>query len=95
MPTKHRPNLIHNLFYDKDGNLVLGQAPNLPAYIAFAAWILKTWLPAGWPHILANLIYFSAAMIWAILEIGWGVNWFRRLLGATIMVVLIVTWWPV
>ncbi len=68
--------------------MVIFQKPNMPIIVAFCALIL--WRLLG-QSIIGNIfytVYVIAILYWAGLEIFLGVNWFRRLLG--IMVALLV-----
>jgi hypothetical protein len=65
------------------------QFPNLPLIVAFLAGEAGRVLSAG-EHPYARSIAYLAMTIWAYEELVDGVNWFRRLLGLTYMVVMVV-----
>jgi hypothetical protein len=75
------------LFKDKNGNIVIIQMPNSP----LLAWAI--FLVLG--HLLdsANLKWLSTAFLfaWALIEIYQGTTYFRRLLGAVVLVYIIFT----
>jgi hypothetical protein len=87
-------NFYQKAFCNEHGVLTLAQAPNVPAWVGFLSWIVKTWITTGWVHFVANFVFFASWMIWAIWETGWGINWFRRGLGLFIGLLLLLTWWP-
>lgn len=73
------------LWKDKDGHVVIWQQPNLPLW----AWIISTVLTKlfkqGRPHQLFMWVAFGALVIWALLEIFKGSNYFRRLVGLIVL----------
>jgi len=80
--------MFKRFFHNKDGKIVLWQTPNLP----IIGWALFT--------LLSRVIHLDALawiatgflLLWALLELGWGVNYFRRLLGLIILVGIIWAW---
>lgn len=80
---------IRSLFEDKDKNVVLAQKPNLP----IISWVLFTLiaivLPEGRPQLAVELIAFGSIFTWAWLELFQGVNTFRRILGAIVLIFII------
>ena len=54
------------------GKLVVGQFPNWPLWL--------------WPGTVLTVVRTGAIVIWAVMEIGWGVNPWRRLLGTIVLV---------
>ncbi len=75
------------LFLTKDGKVVIGQFPNAPLIAALAADIVS-YATSGPIHALASRTAQVCFAIWAGLEIGWGVNPFRRILGAIALSIL-------
>ena len=73
--------IIDKVFKDKDGKVVLGQAPNLPIILAMAFWVPSLIINTGVLHSLLYLLFLGFLGWWAMLEILQGVNYFRRLLG--------------
>ena len=65
------------------------QFPNLPLIVAFLAGQAAGVVGAA-EHPYARSISYLAMTIWAYEELVDGVNWFRRLLGLTYMVVMVV-----
>lgn len=67
----------------------LAQAPNAPLLVAIAAWLVAAIADGGLED-AARVVFRVALAIWALDELLRGVNWFRRLLGAVVLVALIV-----
>ena len=65
------------------------QFPNLPLIVAILAGEADTFLD-GSAHSYAASVSYLAMTIWAYEELVHGVNWFRRLLGLTYVILLIV-----
>jgi hypothetical protein len=65
------------------------QFPNLPLIVAFLAGEAAHMVGAV-EHPYLRSISYLAMTIWAYEELAYGVNWFRRLLGLTYAVVMVV-----
>ena len=65
------------------------QFPNLPLIVAFLAGEAGKFVD-GRAHSYAASVSYLAMTIWAYEELVHGVNWFRRLLGLTYVILLIV-----
>ena len=65
------------------------QFPNLPLIVALLAGEAGTFID-GAGHRYAVAVAYLATAIWAYGELVQGVNWFRRLLGLVVAIVLIV-----
>lgn len=69
---------------DKEGNVVLFQSPNVPIIV----WVLAS-LAARFTHGTTRsrfeLLAFVAIIVWALLELGWGSSYFRRVLGFVVL----------
>lgn len=81
---------IDRTFRDSEGNIVIGQVPNLPALVGLTASILQVVLPSGNIQTTFSLIGYGALFTWAWQELFAGVNYFRRSLGLFSLVGLIV-----
>ncbi len=70
---------------------VVGQSPNPPLWIAFAA-LLATRLATDGSTIndLARAIFYVALTVWAYEEAAHGVNVFRKALGTVALVLIVV-----
>ncbi len=82
--------LITNFFKDKKGKIVLAQWPNVPLIIWFVG-LLVAKTTTGNLQELAGYTSFGALIIWAGLEIFSGVNYFRRALGLTVLILSVYT----
>jgi hypothetical protein len=65
------------------------QFPNLPLIVALLAGVAGRYID-GAGHRYAVAVAFLATAIWAGEELLQGVNWFRRLLGLVVAIVLIM-----
>lgn len=73
---RHRPEIV--------------QKPNLPLFVWAVCTVLVWLTPSGTLEDLLRLINFGALFTWAWLEIFDGVSYFRRVLGAVVMAVLLI-----
>ncbi len=73
-----------------DGRVVMGQGPNLAILIFTGALILAIVLPPRAAVVFSVIAYASLAW-WAYDELFFGVNPFRRMLGAAAVVGLAAT----
>jgi hypothetical protein len=73
---------------DNDHRFTTFQLPNLNLVIVLLAALAGAMLKEGFPHTAARLVYVIAGIIWSVREIFTGVNWFRRLLGLLILVLI-------
>ncbi len=72
-------------FRDKDGTIVLGQWPNLPILLWFGLTVFAKLWPDGYIATVAWWLAHVALLVWAVSEVGWGVNGFRRTLGLIVL----------
>jgi len=82
-------------FWDKcwkapNGKQGLAQLPNVPIIVWLAALIVAQLLNGKAQHV-AQAVSFGAIFTWAWLELFQGVSYFRRLLGAVVLVVSIMS----
>lgn len=66
---------------DKRGHIVIGQRPNLPIVV----WAVCAVASRLLHNQTIGKIGSIALIIWAVLELGWGVNYFRRGLGLVVL----------
>lgn len=83
------PTPMHKFFADKDGRLVLWQRPNVPLAIWIVFTVLSHLLHPGNLRNTSQLISHAAIIVWAGLEVISGVSYFRRTLGAIVLVLTI------
>lgn len=67
----------------------IAQFPNLPLIVSLAASIARRSI-AGTTGRYLQAVAYVALGIWACEEVMQGANWFRRLLGATFLVIVVV-----
>ena len=63
----------------------VAQFPNPPLLLAFAGWALAA-VAGGTAHDIGRVIFAVGLAVWALEEALRGVNWFRRLLGAGVLI---------
>jgi hypothetical protein len=78
---------LRRLFVTKDGEVVIAQWPNAPLIVAFVA-DGTSFVSHGQIKSISTWVAQIAFVIWAIMEIGWGVNPFRRILGAIVFALM-------
>ena len=78
-------------WYDRHGNFVVWQRPNFLLWIWIAAFIISIILSDGAFERFIGLLGLLAILIWAVLELGWGVNYFRRLVGLGVLLLFAVS----
>ncbi|HVT75673.1 MAG TPA: hypothetical protein VHD87_01485 [Acidimicrobiales bacterium] len=80
------------LFEDRttrDGHLVVWQWPNIPLWTWIVAAVLGHFLSGGVGTVV-HVIGAVGLAVWAVMEIGWGVNPFRRMLGGVVLAATVV-----
>ena len=85
---KHQT-LFDKTFRNQQGEVVLFEKPNLVILIALMAWLVQYFIYIGLVHTIARIIFLVGLSIWAVLEVGWGTNYFRRGLGLVVILFLI------
>ena len=63
----------------------VAQLPNPPLLLAIAGWGLAA-VTGGTAHDAGRVVFTVGLGVWAVEEVLCGVNWFRRLLGAGVLV---------
>lgn len=86
-----RSGIQKHFFRDKNGKIVLWQAPNVPLYgwavTKFASlFIANSDLKTGLAQLSTALLF-----VWAYLELTKGVNYFRKCLGLLVLVAIIIS----
>ncbi|PIZ62978.1 hypothetical protein COY17_01530 [Candidatus Saccharibacteria bacterium CG_4_10_14_0_2_um_filter_52_9] len=72
-------------WHDKNGNFVVWQSPNWALWIWITAKVISMFLPHGNIEQFISYVGDGALFVWAVMELGWGVNYFRRLLGLCVI----------
>ncbi|MBA3724168.1 MAG: hypothetical protein H0W89_04760 [Candidatus Levybacteria bacterium] len=67
--------------------MIIAQKPNIPIIIATVGFIIS-YFTAGMFQAIGETVSIIALIIWAYLEISSGVNWFRKLLGGVVLLVV-------
>ena len=75
---------LRKFFTDKHGTVVIWQTPNAPLIIWFVC-VLAGRITEGLLHTLLSVVGTVSILIWALLEIFAGVNYFRRTLGLVVL----------
>lgn len=78
------------IWRDKTGQVVIWQFPNAPLF----GWVILTCLSLIFSGTLADMFGWAGTVsliIWSLLEIFQGVNYFRRAFGAVILIYCIAT----
>ncbi len=78
--------LFDRTFRDSQGQIVIGQMPNLPIIVWLTATLLNL-IPANSNiHTGLDAIAFGCLFTWSWLELFTGVNYFRRVLGLVVLI---------
>ncbi|WP_310488358.1 hypothetical protein [Chamaesiphon sp. VAR_69_metabat_338] len=80
-----------NFFRDSNGEIVIAQPPNIPILVWFAASLLQLLYKTGQINLGLDILATGSLLVWAILELFQGVNYFRRSLGAIVLVWILVS----
>lgn len=89
MPTS--PNPVRRFFTDKHGKVVIAQFPNLPLITWFVFTLIAYFVHAGLVHTISHIGAGIALAVWSLMEIIWGASPFRRTLGGTVLLLLILS----
>ncbi len=84
-------NFFDRFFRDANGEIVIGQMPNLPIIIWIIASLAKVAYPTGKVNLGLDILATSSLFIWSIEELAQGVNYFRRSLGLVVLIWLMAT----
>jgi hypothetical protein len=82
---------VDKCFKNRHGKLALTARPNAPIIIWAIAALSARLITHGNIHSALGIIAFVLIVIWALLEILQGVNYFRRVLGAVVLAFTIYT----
>jgi hypothetical protein len=89
MKTKQKK-LSDRFWKDKNNKVVIGQTPN--AYlISWAVLTLASLFINGSLSTILEWLGILALTIWAFLEIIKGVNFFRKIMGSAVLVLILLT----
>lgn len=79
----------NRIWRDSDGKIVLWQTPNIWLLVWAAAELASFLIGQGKLESAIHWVGSAALIIWALLEIFQGVNYFRRALGAVVLLVTV------
>jgi hypothetical protein len=82
---------LDNFFRDKNGEIVIGQPPNLPIIIWLAASLSQLVFKTGQVNLGLDILATGSLFVWSILELFQGVNYFRRTLGLIVLISLVAS----
>jgi hypothetical protein len=83
--------VLDKLFKDSSGKIVIAQMPNLPIIIWAVLSLLKIVYKTGRINIGLDILASVSLSVWAVQELFQGVNYFRRGLGAIVLIGLIIS----
>jgi hypothetical protein len=86
MSKKLPQSFLERCYKDKNGNVAIFQAPNLPIAVGLTSTILAMLIKSGSLQTLFSLLGFGTFFTWAWLEIFSGDSYFRRILGVTVLI---------
>ncbi len=89
MTSKSGAKFVDKWFRDRSGKLALYARPNLPIIIWFGATVAGKIVTEGSVYRALSYTALLAIIFWAMLEIIQGVNYFRRTLGAMVLILTI------
>jgi hypothetical protein len=82
--------LQHKFFKDKDGRVVIFQSPNIPIIVWLCSLVLSRITPEPLTRMILGRVSMLALVLWALLELVWGVNYFRRVFGLVVLASIVV-----
>jgi hypothetical protein len=85
------PAPLRKFITDKHDHVALWQTPNAPLTVWAIFTILSHLLHRGNARSAAELIGHAAIIVWAILEITSGASYFRRTLGAIVLLLTLLS----
>jgi hypothetical protein len=80
-----------NFFRNGNGEVVIGQMPNIPITVWVIATLLKFFYKTGQVNLGLDLLASSALFVWAIGELFQGESHFRQWLGLLVLIALMTT----
>lgn len=86
-----RKTFLDKCIKDREGRIAIGSWPNVPLAVWLVATLVGMFLPRGSAGNVFHGIAYGALFTWAWLELFEGVNYFRRLLGVVVILLLLVS----
>jgi len=87
---KNKKSYSDKFWLDKRGQVVVWQKPNIWLTTWFVTVVAGWFVPYGWPSSTVGWVSLVALIVWAVLEVAKGVNYFRRLVGLLVLLILIL-----
>ena len=84
--------LLQKTFKDKEGHIVIAQYPNLPLFGWILLELVSLTLRKGHDKTAFQDLATASLFTWAYLEISKGVNYYRRIFGLVVIVVIILSY---
>lgn len=78
--------VFDKLFRDGSGKIVIAQMPSLPIIIWVVLSLLKIVYKTGKINLGLDILASVSLFVWAVQELFQGVNYFRRDLGAIVLI---------
>ena len=85
MARKNQQTFDDKFWHDKHGRFVAWQKPNIFLWTWIGTTVFNILLPDGWLERGLGLLGGLSILVWAILELTRGVNYFRRTLGLCVL----------
>ena len=87
---RHRPHSFWEKFWENDrGQTIIWQKPNIYLKTWAVCTVINIFLPIGWLDTILSYIGLIALIAWAALEVYSGVNYFRRVIGGLVLLILL------
>jgi hypothetical protein len=83
--------VFDKLFRDRSGEIVIAQMPNIPIIIWAVLSLLKIVYKTGEINLGLDILASVSLFVWAVQELFQGVNYFRRGLGAIVLIALVAS----
>ncbi len=79
------------IFETAEGKTVVAQLPNLPLGLFIVFWVLYWLLRDQYYGAVFMLLAQTAILVWAGMELARGVNIFRKILGGSVLLYMLLT----
>lgn len=92
-PTTQPPGqtFIEKCYKNKEGQVTLGQRPNVPLVVWLCVRVVLLLLPTTWAlYSSLEVLAAGALFTWAWLELFYGATYLRRLMGIVVLVFLLM-----
>jgi hypothetical protein len=86
---QEKRSLWNKFWYSPSGKLSLIELPNIPLLLAALCWIASILMKQSSFHHLFSELQFGFLFVWSWLEITKGESYFRKVLGLTVLILII------